>query len=130
MRQRRAPLTPDLTPLIDVVFLLLVFFMAISSLEKYRSSIDLELPKTEDEQEVSDKKACHLEVNSEELTLDQQTLTLEELPQKLATFPKETTIAVFIDKACPYDRVAQVLSILQKSERCKIALQVSVEEGF
>ena len=42
-KKKRALLTPDLTPLIDVVFLLLIFFIVSSTFNKY-GSIKVELP--------------------------------------------------------------------------------------
>ena len=43
--KRRSLATPDLTPLIDVVFLLLIFFMLVTTFDKY-SGFKLELPKS------------------------------------------------------------------------------------
>ena len=42
--KRRSLATPDLTPLIDVVFLLLIFFMLVTTFDKY-SGFKLDLPK-------------------------------------------------------------------------------------
>ena len=42
--KRRNLATPDLTPLIDVVFLLLIFFMLVTTFDRY-SGFKLELPK-------------------------------------------------------------------------------------
>lgn len=42
-KKKRALLTPDLTPLIDVVFLLLIFFIVSTTFNKY-GNIDIDLP--------------------------------------------------------------------------------------
>lgn len=42
--KKRALVSPDLTPLIDVVFLLLIFFMLVTTFDKY-SGFSLELPQ-------------------------------------------------------------------------------------
>ena len=41
-KKKRALLTPDLTPLIDVVFLLLIFFIVSTTFNKY-GNIDIQL---------------------------------------------------------------------------------------
>lgn len=50
VRRRTAPLEVNLTPLIDVVFLLLIFFMVSTSF-KLETQIDLELPTAEGQSE-------------------------------------------------------------------------------
>ncbi|WP_373077108.1 ExbD/TolR family protein [Fusobacterium varium] len=42
-KKKRTLLTPDLTPLIDVVFLLLIFFIVSTTFNKY-GNIDIDLP--------------------------------------------------------------------------------------
>jgi len=42
-KKKRALLTPDLTPLIDVVFLLLIFFIVSTTFNKY-GNINIDLP--------------------------------------------------------------------------------------
>ena len=42
--KRREPLTPDLTPLIDVVFILLIFFIVSSVFKKEELALMLSLP--------------------------------------------------------------------------------------
>ena len=44
-RQRNPFAQPDMTPMIDVIFHLLIFFMAFSVLHQTQMSIQVELPK-------------------------------------------------------------------------------------
>jgi len=46
-RHRREQLSMDLTPLIDVVFLLLIFFLVTSVFKKDELALLLKLPKSE-----------------------------------------------------------------------------------
>ncbi|SDL88667.1 biopolymer transport protein ExbD [Franzmannia pantelleriensis] len=46
VRRRRAPVEVNLTPLIDVVFLLLIFFMVSTTFET-RQALELELPQSD-----------------------------------------------------------------------------------
>jgi biopolymer transport protein ExbD len=52
-RKKRELLAIDLTPLIDVVFLLLIFFMVTTTFDKY-GQIDIEVPT--DNMDIKDKK--------------------------------------------------------------------------
>jgi len=46
-RQRRESIAMDLTPLIDIVFLLLIFFLVTSSFKKEQLALLVKLPKAE-----------------------------------------------------------------------------------
>lgn len=54
-KKKRALLTPDLTPLIDVVFLLLIFFIVSTTFNKY-GNIDIDLPTSTLTSEENDDK--------------------------------------------------------------------------
>lgn len=54
-RKKRKMVALDLTPLIDVVFLLLVFFMVSTTFNKY-GRIDIEIPTSKVEEKVEDSK--------------------------------------------------------------------------
>ncbi|MEG2588023.1 MAG: biopolymer transporter ExbD, partial [Cetobacterium sp.] len=53
-RKKREMIFPDLTPLIDVVFLLLIFFMVVTSFDKY-SGMNINLPKSGIVAEIDEK---------------------------------------------------------------------------
>jgi biopolymer transport protein ExbD len=46
-RNRREELTPEMTPLMDIMFLLLIFFIVTSVFRKNESILALSLPKIE-----------------------------------------------------------------------------------
>lgn len=54
-RKKRKMASIDLTPLIDVVFLLLVFFMVSTTFNKY-GRIDIEIPTSKVENKIEDTK--------------------------------------------------------------------------
>ena len=56
-KSRREYLTPDLTPLIDVVFLLLIFFMVSSVFKKEELALLLNLPKTQEGKSQTQQKS-------------------------------------------------------------------------
>lgn len=46
IRRKRAPLILEITPLIDVVFLLLIFFLVATSFKSINSGIKIDLPQS------------------------------------------------------------------------------------
>ena len=82
-RRRRAGTVLNLTPLIDIVFLLLVFFMLTSHFIEDQA-IDIDLPKAQRGSEAIEKEFVEVIVNSNgELLVDGRTVRLEHLEQIL-----------------------------------------------
>lgn len=114
MPRKRRRLALDMTPLIDCVFLLLVFFLVTSVFKQDVSVLKLLLPETTSEvrQEVSE--GLFIELSDSELAVNGEIATFEFLQQKGAAIQnKKAPVALKIDKKTPYERIAQVLDILQ-----------------
>lgn len=118
MRKKREFLQSDLTSLIDVVFLLLVFFMATSVFKKDELALNLTLPKTGDgaSKEASKLKLLQFTVTKDKIALNKDVVTLEEAKAKIKQIQnKEIPIELRIDQKVEYQRVIDVLNTL-KSE--------------
>ena len=63
-KKKRALLTPDLTPLIDVVFLLLIFFIVSTTFNKY-VNIDIDLPTSTLTSEENDDKNLEIIIDKD-----------------------------------------------------------------
>lgn len=63
-KKKRALLTPDLTPLIDVVFLLLIFFIVSTTFNKY-GNIDIDLPTSTLTSEENDDKNLEIIIDKD-----------------------------------------------------------------
>ena len=119
MRKKREFLQSDLTPLIDVVFLLLIFFMATSVFKKDELALSLTLPNVEEGGESSGKvqRNMVIQVTKDQIALNQEVLSLEEFKNKIQSFEdKKMPIELKIDKEVEYQRVVDVLNAL-KSEK-------------
>jgi biopolymer transport protein ExbD len=115
MRKRREPLTADLTPLIDVVFLLLIFFLVSSVFKKEELALLLNLPETENFDENVQKQEMTIELSEADVALNGESLTFEVLDSKCAIIKKKTKpIIVRIDEAVTYKRVTKLFDLLQK----------------
>jgi biopolymer transport protein ExbD len=122
-RQRREALAMDLTPLIDVVFLLLIFFLVTSVFKKEELALLLKLPKTE-QGAGSEKKIEQLtiELSNEEVAVNGKKSSLAELPETFKQTKKETLVNLRVDGDVKYQRLVKVLDLLQLNKLENISL--------
>ena len=116
-RQRREAIAMDLTPLIDMVFLLLVFFLVTSTFKKDELALLLKLPKAE-QGAGSEKKFDQLtiELSSEDVAVNGKKSSMEELPTTLQGAKKESLINLRVDGDVKYQRLVKVLDLLQMNK--------------
>jgi len=124
--KKREYLSPDLTPLIDVVFILLIFFILTSSFKKDKFTLSLELPSSTSTQKSIQKKKVSLELNKKQLVYNSIILSFEDLEDELKIIKnKEQSIMINIDKDVPYQRVIKLLDLLQNNNLNNIAFVTS-----
>lgn len=122
-KQKREALTFELTPLIDVVFLLLIFFMVSSVFKKDELALLLNLPKTEQgEGKGKQKKKITIEISKDQIAYEGSKITLEDLESNLSTLSKETMLNLRVDGQVVYTRLVSVLDLLQKNKLENISL--------
>jgi biopolymer transport protein ExbD len=113
--KRRESLTLDMTPLVDVVFLLLIFFLVTSVFKKDELALMLNLPSSKEGSKVIDKKELIVELSKDEIAINKDILTFEEIDAKFATVKdKERPIVVRIDKDVRYERIIKLFDLLEK----------------
>ncbi len=119
--------TLDLTPLIDVVFLLLIFFMVSTVFVDFTRRMDISLP--ESKSSVLDERSKKFEI---EMTRDKQIFlngekqTFASLEKLLAASSEnEKKIAIIkADKDLPYGQVIKLMGILQGADVRNISVAV------
>ncbi|MHC9510630.1 ExbD/TolR family protein [Kangiella sp. M94] len=112
--KKKEELQLNLTPLIDVVFLLLIFFMVSTSFKK-ESKINLELPEANGEIaeklpeviEISINKDGEVFVNGEGL-INRQLETIKDAITQVANDPA-TPLVINADAQAPYQSVISVM---------------------
>ena len=67
---RRSSHVPNLTPLIDIVFLLLIFFMLTSHFVR-EDTLNIQLPEAESGQQLDEKKSVEIVINAQDQWLYQ-----------------------------------------------------------
>ncbi len=115
MAFRRRNLEPprvDLTPMIDVVFLLLIFFM-ISTTFTERPGLKIDLPETETFELLAEDKELQVYLSKDGLIyLRQQQISLEDLVRHLNTYESaaaKMTFLLMADTEVVHGRVIQLM---------------------
>ena len=121
--KKREILTPDITPLIDVVFILLIFFIVSSVFKKDELALVLNLPTSSAQEIELKQKEIIIELNTEKLAIYGKESTLESLEEEIIKIEdKERNIIFRIDKEVKYEKIIEVLGILQKHQLFNISL--------
>ena len=102
----------NLTPLIDVVFLLLIFFLTATTFQKEEVEMSLELPQSASGQPGEEKRVVVINVARDgRVLVDGREVTVEALRQKLkaaATRDKDQEVLIRGDRKTQFGVVAQV----------------------
>jgi biopolymer transport protein ExbD len=126
-REEEENVTLELTPLIDVVFLLLIFFMVSTAFVDFPRQMDISLPASKTA--VADETPQNLEIEmtaQKEIYLNGEKLTLQALEKKVAEFknPRKRNALIRADKNIPYGQVIRVMGILQGAKILDISVAV------
>ncbi|MFK2823580.1 ExbD/TolR family protein [Malaciobacter sp. WC5094] len=127
--KRREPLGLDLTPIIDVVFILLLFFIVSSVFKKDELALILDLPSSNAKELKVDEEQIFIELSSSKLAIKGIEVSFESLEDNLKAIEnKQKAVLVRIDKKVEYQRVVKVLDLLQKHNLTNLALVTNENE--
>jgi biopolymer transport protein ExbD len=116
----------NLTPLIDMVFLLLVFFLAATTFHKDEVDMNLDLPQAVHGQARKPQQLLTVNVQKDgTLSIDGRQVTLEGLHQRLraaAQRSKEQPVLIRGDTTVQLGRVAQVLDACRGASLTKVSI--------
>ncbi len=127
--KRREQLGIDLTPVIDVVFILLIFFIVTSVFKKEQLALMLDLPEANAKETQIKEDQVFIELSSEKIAIRGVEVNLVSLEESLKVIKdKKKAVIVRIDKNVTYDRVVTILDLLQKYNLNNLAL-ITNEKG-
>lgn len=127
--KRREHLGLDLTPVIDVVFILLIFFLVTSVFKKEELALMLDLPTSKAKEIQVKQEQVFIELSVNKLAIKGIEVSFESLEDNLKSIKnKEESVIVRIDKKVPYERVVKVLDLLQKYSLNNLALVTNEEK--
>jgi len=121
--KRRESLPIDLTPLLDVVFILLIFFIVSSVFKKEELALILDLPSSHAKEVEVDVNQVAIELGPKKLAYKGKETSLEELALAFENIKDKKQSVIFrIDKKVTYEKVVKVLDLLQKYNLNNLAL--------
>ena len=97
-RDEEDSFTFDMTPMIDVVFLLLIFFMVSTVFVDFSRKMDINLPTSKSSVIDENTKALEIEMSKD----------------KKIFLAKKPSAVIRADKSLPYGDVIHVMGLLQK----------------
>lgn len=126
--KKREILTPDLTPLIDIVFILLIFFIVSSVFKKEELALNVSLPSSNAKELEVEIKQLNIEISPTSLAYLGKKIDFATLDIQLANITKkDLPVILRVDKKVKYERLIKVLDALQKYSLNNLAL-VTQEE--
>ncbi len=112
-----------MTPLVDVVFLLLIFFLVTSVFKKEELALLLNLPEGKEGGKMVEKKEAIVEMGKDGLAFNGRPIDLDALDRELGTISDKTLpVIVRIDKKVEYGRIIKLFDMLKKHHLNNIAL--------
>lgn len=125
--RRRIVETPriDLTPMIDVVFLLLIFFM-ISTTFVEKPGLDIDLPESSAQPMQQEDKELQLYLTADgQVYFERQPVSLAELTDKLSDYrpvAAKMTFLLMADKEALHGKVIQLMDLAKTVGFGKLAI--------
>ena len=116
-KKAKAEERPDLTPMIDVVFQLLIFFM-VTAVFAITPGLDIKLPEAEEAQ-APDKETLFIVVDQDgNMKLNHKTVTFanlkEELEYKRGILDNTTLIIIQGDERATHGQIVQIMDIARQ----------------
>lgn len=126
--KRRESLSLDLTPIIDIILFILIFFIVSSVFKKDEVALMIDLPSSNAKEMKIDEEQVFIEVNKNKLAIKGIEVSFDSLEDNLKAIKnKQKPVVVRIDKKVEYERVVKVLDLLQKYSLTNLALVTNEE---
>lgn len=125
----------NLTPMIDIVFLLIIFFMVGTQFSELEREFDVQVPQVSDAQPLTsrpDALVVHVR-RTGEVTLGKNVVSSEQLFQRLTEARKKyqgQAVVVRGDAATTYQYIADVLATCHRAQIESVSLQTRLDEDL
>lgn len=124
-KRRRVEVTLNLPSLVDVVFLLLIFFMLTTTFSQVLSKLDVKLPQARAVVEQKTRDTIIEIAEDGRLAMDGNLITIEDLDRKLAQIAQKNpdeTVIIKADKNVRYGRVINIMGICKSYNLNKLGM--------
>lgn len=125
MKKRNNDSGIDITPIIDVVFFVLIFFVVISIFTNINRELEITLPKSTTAQTSAVKDACYISLDkSSKLYLNEDNITEKELSSYLIKNRENISVILQIDESIQYKEVINLIDLVRTSGVSKFSFSV------
>ena len=126
-RRRRSDSSADITPLLDVVFILLVFFMLTAVTAPQGIAVDL--PEAKTVQEQKDTPSIISITKEDKIYFNKEATDVEGLKKHLAGVGAEDPIIIQGDQEIEYGLFVEVMDAVRETGSRKIVLSAEVKKS-
>lgn len=121
----------DLTPMIDVVFLLIIFFMVATKFSELERDLELQLPEVAQSAAMtSAPKQRVVSIHDDgQISLDDQPVSLEQLTAQLTTARRDyaqLSVVIRGDAACAFQHIAAALAACKDAHVSELGITVRI----
>lgn len=129
---KREPLRVDVTPLIDIIFQLVLFFM-VSTTFISTPGIQVDLPRSSAQTVIREQQDLNIWVtNDGEIYIDQDAVSFAELTERMnevANVDPSTMIIIKADSDVDHGRVVTVMDLARARGLTRLAIATDPGEG-
>jgi biopolymer transport protein ExbD len=121
---------PDLMPLIDMVFILLIFFLLTSTAAL--PSVDVELPETSAGETKSPPSIAVTIQADGTLLIDEQPVPMDQFLPKLESLYREQSkaeLTIRADRRVSFGKVVEIMDLSKRAGAAEVSFLVEVEES-
>ena len=127
--------TLNLTPMIDVVFLLIIFFMVATKFSERERDIELELPEVAVASALTSapKQRVVTVTRAGQIALDGEEVSIAGLTRRLAAAQSEypnTSVVIRGDAACAFQHVAATLAACKDANITDLGITVHLADAL
>ena len=131
-RSRRGIMALEITPLVDVVFLLLIFFLLTATYVK-NPNLDITLPKASIDQVTSKQRDVSIAVTEDgDVRYEGKVVSMDRLEGILRaeySEDEDSIVVIRADKESRHGRVVEVMDLAKKVGFGRLAIAIQAETG-
>ncbi len=124
LKHSEEELSINITSMIDVIFILLIFFMVSTQFKK--ASLPLDLPRSDETAESEQQDSTKvLAVNANQMELDGKIVSLEELEpilEKMYSENQNLALSLECERTVEFERIVQILTKIQNAGISRIGI--------
>jgi len=114
----------DLTPIVDVVFNLLIFFALSLNFSQITSSINIKLPKAKSSEILTEKQVVVSIEKGNKIYINDKKLFIDQIPNYLDDISKDKVVVIKADEGIDHGFVVQVMDLIKRSGFNKLGIAV------